>query len=165
MNFHVSPVVASIRTLGNEEGNAPPAARLNLVSTWSQGASFTASSAKSGNGTSETNGDDARMSACRGNSGHRADSSKGPTLTRSRTRPPLTGCKDHPDYQSPIRYYACRSHTSNSQEADHEDHSHQRRAVSGNCQPSITGVRSRRRASFGPYFESSAHQRAARRSS
>jgi hypothetical protein len=46
--FHVSPVVPSIRTLGSEEGNAPPAARLNLVSTWSQGASFTASSAKSG---------------------------------------------------------------------------------------------------------------------
>src|SRR5262249_46058443 len=37
-------------------------------------------------GSSETNGDDARMSACRGKSGHRADSSKGPTLT-------LTGLK------------------------------------------------------------------------
>ena len=48
--FHVSPVVPPIRTLGSEEGNAPPAARPNLVSTWSQGASFTASSAKSGNG-------------------------------------------------------------------------------------------------------------------
>ena len=31
--FHVSPVVPSIRTVGSEEGNAPPAARLNLVST------------------------------------------------------------------------------------------------------------------------------------
>jgi hypothetical protein len=31
---------------GSEEGNAPPAARLNLVSTWGQGASFTASAAK-----------------------------------------------------------------------------------------------------------------------
>jgi len=58
-----------------------------------------------------------------------------------------------------------RAYTSKSQEADHEDHSHQRRAVSDNCQPSITGVRSRRRASFGPYFESSAHQWAARRGS
>src|SRR5262245_23573368 len=29
--------------LGKQEGNAPPAARLNLVSTWSRGASFTAS--------------------------------------------------------------------------------------------------------------------------
>jgi hypothetical protein len=31
--FNVSPVVPSIRTLGSKEGNAPHAARLNLVST------------------------------------------------------------------------------------------------------------------------------------
>src|SRR5262249_40249292 len=42
-----------------------------------------------------------------------------------------------------------RAYTSNSQEADHEDHSHQRRAVRDNYQPSITGARSRRLASFG----------------
>jgi hypothetical protein len=29
--FNVSPVVPSIRTLGSEEGNARPAARLNLL--------------------------------------------------------------------------------------------------------------------------------------
>jgi hypothetical protein len=32
-NFNVSPAPPSIRTLGIEEGNAPPAARLNMVST------------------------------------------------------------------------------------------------------------------------------------
>jgi|SRR5215471_12917557 hypothetical protein len=42
-----------------------------------------ANSEPSTHGASETNGDDARMSACRGKSGHRADSSKGPPLTRS----------------------------------------------------------------------------------
>ena len=31
--FNVSPVVPPIRTLGSEEGNARPAARLNLIST------------------------------------------------------------------------------------------------------------------------------------
>jgi hypothetical protein len=31
--FDVSPVEPSIRTLGSEEGNAPPAARLNLATS------------------------------------------------------------------------------------------------------------------------------------